>query len=1500
MKKNFYMALYLACAASGSVECTYRPTAAIPKGVVRLAAGDGLKEVYGICRGIKTIKPVKAFRPEARDFSCCVLGNAGVVCLPNMPLVTSKTPYPINAIVVANNVFPNIDRFIAVDARHIDIANCSFMPQWLCLADFLNSAGEYSTNIRGEVSVFAADGGILDHHNIDGIYGLRSSPVSGMGIEAFSNSLCALRGLSNDNAYICYKLNIGNSAHEARTVCGMIMACDTATVAQLSSLGNGVDSDALLSCLPDWSLNNEIFRNRDTVAVESIAETRGIRAEQNAAYREALRVAQQQEAEQTLCVDRSQNMRMQYTDMPQHQWTQSWSYICKQWLDGAIRTSLAQKIAKYSGELGVKQGSEIQYIQRIMRLDPQLLANRSIAEQVLMELSAIVQLCNAQYRRAPEVCTNLLNDALSELQILSLEEVFSSETQGQLMAILENIAAEELLAGYGPEKQFSVQRWFAIVNELSLLLRGIFGRDTSMAEIQNILRRLAESERESLIFFLSKTHNEAKIAELGQRLDLEVDLSTSEEILAAVAQPLIAKLEFSPSLQQCLADSSCAGLVHWELFAQLAQLRARRILELPEDVKPEVLCLSCAIMDNPLPIKGVELVQLLDRLIEEGAFIVNNFFEPIKIDSVKIQAVHHDLQRVLLQYEPYRRRQEELISKRSEWKAAQDEVQNSLSIRVDQVDEQIYHRIAVIMRGQPGQADDERRQFDWQAWFLSLGPVNIGDVPDNVLSDDVIRTILNAELAHFLDFEGDRAEIIGRQIENYWNTIFRYTSAVCEENRLNRELQAIEENIRDMFDGSSDDADIAFLSAHSKMECMKQLSTVVSRFNEFVQATKDHIKDSVTYDFYPLVFGNSDGYRSNPLQFYIDSGAVWGYKVDDNDIDQQELPTDYMDSATEQSIFPTYGYKLRFIEEFNEVLEGQENLFLAPIWSGNGIWSRWTIIGQKLEEAIQDSGKRENFMRFMYDMNFYRVGCLYYESYGVGGAKFEPMWDLYLGEMRLWLKEKSMFRTYTPIVSPSEYAHYKVASDSEHYSLDLIATLLKEDTRRLFSSGDSWDFRTHVTQRLRIALSKLLYALIRFDQVRTPQALYDGIGSDEDSMTRTIQGELEQLSRMSIEQASSFFVISVGYNGDASDDNWANNVITVKDNFERALCHLRGSRDTIESMFRIPALTAFVSDRLMEISDMLVSYTNKGDREFLSLRDEVTIAVGCLLNRFAHCTHGRYEGVNTFAIRFLMDYITGHPDVIKTNFRDISAMLSYLATREILQETITVTTANFVRALEVAAGVNDYTPTSSDLARAARYRDVANRDLLNGISRHKADIEAATYLGEIANVLAGKYGIVHIGFDYPYWRDLKRLYISIVSHIDDKLALSAENIVQLLQYNIDRIGMLRNQVPHSVLDRTLYNMLEYLAQNRYLDFRTAIIGLAERAVTAPMLLEQYLQSFGDTILPLLYDSYRNWQREDTDRGTVQEIPYERLDEESKKALIFDMLVASGLLERSGT
>ena len=58
MKKNFYMAVYLVCAASGSVECTYRPTVAIPKGVVRLAAGDGLKEVYGICRGIKTIKPV--------------------------------------------------------------------------------------------------------------------------------------------------------------------------------------------------------------------------------------------------------------------------------------------------------------------------------------------------------------------------------------------------------------------------------------------------------------------------------------------------------------------------------------------------------------------------------------------------------------------------------------------------------------------------------------------------------------------------------------------------------------------------------------------------------------------------------------------------------------------------------------------------------------------------------------------------------------------------------------------------------------------------------------------------------------------------------------------------------------------------------------------------------------------------------------------------------------------------------------------------------------------------------------------------------------------------------------------------------------------------------------------------------------------------------------------------------------------------------------------------
>lgn len=1491
MKKNFYMALYLACAASGSVECTYRPTAAIPKGVVRLAAGDGLKEVYGICRGIKTIKPVKAFRPEARDFSCCVLGNAGVVCLPNMPLVTSKTPYPINAIVVANNVFPNIDRFIAVDARNIDIANCSFMPQWLCLADFLNSVGEYSTNIRGEVSVFAADGRIVDHHNIDGIYGLRSSSVSGMGIEAFSNPLCSLRGLSNDNAYICYKLNIGNSAHEARTVCGMIMACDTATVAQLSSLGNGVNSGALLSYLPDWSLNNEIFRNRDTVAVESIAETRGIRAEQDADYMEALRVAQQQEAEQTPCVARSQHMRMQYTDMPQYQWTQSWSYVCKQWLDGASRTSLEQKIAKYSRELGVKQGAESRYVQRIMRLDPQLLTNRSIVEQVLMELSAIVQLCNAQYRRAPEVCTNLLNDALSELHILSLEGVFSSAEQGQLMAILENIAAEELRVGYGPEKQFPVQRWFAIVNELSLLLRGIFGRDTSIAEIQNILRRLAESERESLIFFLSKTHNEAKITELGQRLDLGVDLSTSEKILAAVAQPLIAKLEFSPSLQRCLADSSCAGLVHWELFAQLAQLRARRILELPEDVKPEVLCLSCAIMDNPLPIKGVELVQLLDRLIEEGAFIVNNFFEPIKIDNVKIQAVHHDLQRVLLQYEPYRQKQEELISKRSEWKAAQDEVQNSLSIRVDQVDEQIYHRIAVIMGGQPRQADDERRQFDWQAWFLSLGPVNIGDVPDNVLSDDSIRTILNAELAHFLDFEGDRAEIIGRQIENYWNTIFRYTSAVCEENRLNRELQAIEENFRRMFDGSSDDADVAFLRAHSKMECMEQLSTAVSRFNEFVQATKDHIKDSVTYDFYRCVITpeERESYCSTGsyLDYYVECMYVWGYKTVDNpDIDLIELPGGYI--VSDDSIFPTLEYKQRFVCNFGETLKGHENLLLQSEVRADQKWSRWTIIGQELEGAIQDSGKRESFMRFVYDMNFHRVVCLSYKF--SMDAEPQPMWDLYLGEMRLWLREKFMFAPYTPIVSPSEYEHYTVASDSRHYSLDLVTRLLKEDTRRLFSSGDSWDFRTHVTQRLRIALSKLLYALIRFDQARTPQALYDGIASDERSMTSTIQRELEQLSRMPIEQASSFFVASVEYNGDTlTMPTWADKVSQVKKDFVTALSHLQADAVGIDRIFTIPVLTAFLSDRLMEMSEILVSCTNNRDGRFLSLMDEVTAAIGSLLNRFAHCPHGQYQGVNTFAIRFLIDRITSHPDIIKTNFIDVSNVLSYLATQSVLKKTLTVATTSCNHALPAA---NNMSVTERALLKK----------ITDTIKKYSADVEQATYLGEITRALESKYGIARGMAAFPGFRDLRRLYVSIASQTVSRKnnGLNLENIDQLLQYNIETIRMLRNQVPHSVLDRTLYNMLEYLAQNMHLDFRTAIIGLAERAVTAQMLLEQYLQSFGDTILPLLYDSFRNWQREDTDRGTVQEIPYERLDEESKKALIFDMLVASGLLERSGT
>ena len=182
----------------------------------------------------------------------------------------------------------------------------------------------------------------------------------------------------------------------------------------------------------------------------------------------------------------------------------------------------------------------------------------------------------------------------------------------------------------------------------------------------------------------------------------------------------------------------------------------------------------------------------------------------------------------------------------------------------------------------------------------------------------------------------------------------------------------------------------------------------------------------------------------------------------------------------------------------------------------------------------------------------------------------------------------------------------------------------------------------------------------------------------------------------------------------------------------------------------------------------------------------------------------------------------------------------------------------------------------------------------------EGDIEAATFLGEITNVLAGKYGIVHIGsnFSAQNWHDLKRLYISIVSHINDKLAPSAEDIVTLLQYDIGRIGLLRSQVPHSVLDRTLYNMLEYLAENIHLDFHTAIIGLAERAVTAPMMVEQYLQSFGNTILPLLYDSYRDWQRGNISRGPVQEIPYERLDEESKKALIFDILVASGLLKRS--
>ena len=1188
----------------------------------------------------------------------------------------------------------------------------------------------------------------------------------------------------------------------------------------------------------------------------------------------------------------------------------SWTIISEMLLQNAPCTSLLEKLKTLpqdqKAQLGIQKDRENDYIARLMH--PAIArSDISHVQRLLDEMKGLSMAYARFYKQEHrDIIRILFDQSLHDLQRHFFNRELSANEIRELGCLEKDLQHSDLIRGYGPNGDLALNDWINVVQKIANGMRELLEND--IYDVAHIIGRMNLLERRSLIFVIDRQSIE-------RHFDCEwfnLDLSTNENIAKMLMPNIYDSLRHFPTLQHCLMKSQIGGMLHTALFVQLAALQARRVLHISFDESDFVSCSACLLLDCDSPMKGVELSKFIREMHDKDVIQVNdspyfsfsvnkqNMTQQCRLYDDKLCA-YADLMDILNTISDL---DKNLIVLKSD-------LQNYVPTNLTGL--RIYHRIAQMtgyaVTAQPA-------EFDMLAWLGDLAKNHMRFFKkrwrSRIKQDKTLRGII---LEHLQNLYG-----VGVAHLNINRLVSSALESYCKElgsvKKLSHKMYQVEQDmlaqraIGDLiFASLTDEEQSEIIQTTSAKQCLLMLCERIEQIQDFGCAVRSNIQQMVTTDYTKDVFSHM---TAEELE------EAWIGELGDGLIFAQGANSIF-NGCDSSGFFPDIISRDYFAQRFSALLDtapiGEIPMFRAPIFYEEPYMPFCSIHEGTVLKHIKQERERDHLLYSIYNINFYRFACFDKQD------SADSMWHSYIK----WLKLRAeKMRNYRPIISRCEWRDYSVLSDNKYYALDALNSLCSSATRDVSSTKK---FHSYIAINLKTGLLRLLYAIIRCDEVDSPMQIYEGIVSDKlDVMTRLVKDKLKMTSTRGTAEHYSCLSTLAFYNGDIKrNSSWRDLVECIHSDLLSSMSNIDHDRGRLgkQGIFLEPNIVAFAADELNRLADSIGRFETKQDVAYCEMISEACEKVGCLLNRFAHCNDGRYQGIFYIFSSFIHGYLNNSRCDIDIKFHDIAAILSNLLARQLITDGVTFyqsgVFSDLQKALESEDGVNlsleqqKFYHSLGDMSEQMRDIAILVADNANKLATNS---EEATFFGGYIALLGDHYGIKQHSSENA-WFSLKKLACSVIDHIYRLYPMDLETLISIAKHflsdtdedgalddildNLGRVAFVSDMTDYNkALVNGLFNILRRINRDCS-DKTTTACDIAGCMMDIPLIVAKL--SNDETLTPLLsllQRLYIEWQCEQPNRGTPQNVRFDLLDSESKKAVVFDMLAASGLLAKTGT
>lgn len=1193
----------------------------------------------------------------------------------------------------------------------------------------------------------------------------------------------------------------------------------------------------------------------------------------------------------------------------------SWTIISEMLLQNAPCTSLLEKLKtlpqNQKAKLGIQKDRENDYIARLMH--PAIArSDISHVQRLLDEMKGLSMAYARFYKQEHrDIIRILFDQSLHDLQRHFFNRELSANEIQELGCLEKDLQHSDLIRGYGPNGDLALNDWINVVQKIANGMRELLGCESSIDEVVDLLKEMNLLERLSLVFSMSDQSFEKHWESLGN--DLKLDLSSKEDIAKIFMPHVFESLTSFPTLRTCLMKSHISGMLHMSLFIKLAKLQTSRFLNIPATAPDSVRCIACVLLDSDSPMKGIELSEFIRDMLDREIIQVSvaPYFS-VSIDAEKMTRQCKLYDDKLNAYSDLMEILRTISENNKSLEALNNELQSCISSNV--YDRYIYHRIAQMMSGYAVTANAE--EFNITKWIKDIIPNRMKFFRKKwrkTIKQD--KQLKNIALEYLQNLYGDGihhlniGRMISSELENYCKRLDFFKNLSNKIHQLERDILA-QHKISELILASLSAAEQSdIIQTRSAQKCLLMLCERIEQIQDFSRAVRSNIQQMVTTDYTKDVFSHMS---AEELE------EAWIGELGDGLIFAQGANSIF-NGCDASGFFPDIISRDYFAQRFSALLDtapiGEIPMFRAPIFYEEPYMPFCSIHEGTVLKYIKQERERDHLLYSIYNINFYRFACFDKQD------SADSMWHSHIK----WLKLRAeKMRNYRPIISRCEWRDYSVLSDNKYYALDALNSLCSSTTRDVSSTKK---FHSYVANNLKISLLKLLYAIIRCDEVDSPMQIYEGIASDKlDVMTRLVKDKLKMTSTRGTAEHYSCLSTLAFYNGDIKrNSSWRDLVECIHSDLLSSMSNIDHDRGRVgkQGIFLEPNIVAFAADELNRLADSIGRFETKQDVAYCEMISEACEKVGCLLNRFAHCNDGRYQGIFYIFSSFIHGYLNNSRCDIDIKFHDIAAILSNLLARQLITDGVTFyqsgVFSDLQKALESEDGVNlsleqqKFYHSLGDMSEQMRDIAILVADNANKLATNS---EEATFFGGYIALLGDHYGIKQHSSENA-WFSVKKLACSVIDHIYRLYPMDLETLISIAKHflsdtdedsalddildNLGRVAFVSDMTDYNkALVNGLFNILRRINRDCS-DKTTTACDIAGCMMDIPLIVAKL--SNDETLTPLLsllQRLYIEWQCEQPNRGTPQNVRFDLLDSESKKAVVFDMLAASGLLAKTGT